>query len=262
MSLKFEIKTPGVPDKTPFPASFIGLILSAILFFSGCSSVAQIYPEWFLNPVKLEVPHAVTGYAEPAFYADSAITQAFYNACENFAKETTCEYSGGQFYWATEIGVYWIGNDVRETFDSSATETAKSLLAPADTFITDNLVMVLATSEIPADAPSLFALHNTKKQSPPGWIKELPQKTDFIYATGMAPLYFHEKSSWLQAEQRARRNLARTIFLSVGAVGKSAAEGQDKRVEEMGLTSVNSQVVARWFDAKDKVCHVLVKMGK
>ena len=240
----------------------LSAILAIVLFLPSCNSVAQIYPEWFLNPEKLTVPHAVTGYAEPAFYADSAITQAFYNACENWAKETTCRYSGGQYYWATEIGVYWIGNDVRETFDSSATISALSALAPADTFITNGMILVLATSETPADEPALFAHRNTKKQSPPGWITELPQDSSFIFATGAAQLYFHEKSSWLQAEQRARLNLARSIFLSVRALGKLAIEGQDQRVEEMGETAVQAQVVARWFDTKNEVCHVLIKMKK
>lgn len=259
----FAIKTPGQALAARNPAALVrGFIICLFLYFSGCNSVAQVYPGWFLTPEKLGVSHAVAGYAEPAFYADSAITQAYYNACENYAKETTCQYSGGQFYWATEIGVYWIGNDVQEKFDSSATAAALTILAPADTFIADGVVMILATSEPPAEASSLFALRNTKKQSPPGWIKELPQDSEFIYATGLAPLYFHEKSSWLQAEQRARRNLAQTIFLTVSALGKSAAEGQDIRTEEMGLTTIRSQVIARWFDAKDEVCHVLVKMKK
>lgn len=259
----FKVRTPGLIFLNQRKSGyFIPFFLFFSLLVSVNSGYGQVYPEWFLNPEKLHVSHAVAGYADPAFYADSAVTQAYLNGCETFAKETTCQYSGGQFYWSTEIGVFWIGNDVQEVFDSSATALAKNVLVAADTFVTDKIVMVLATNEPPSDDASLFKLRKTRSKSSPDWIKELPENSEFIYATGLAPLYFHEKSSWLQAEQRARHNLARTILLNVNSVQQSDVEGQDKRYEDLGITNINSRVVSRWFDPKDEICHVLVKMKK
>ncbi len=223
---------------------------------------AQEYPYWFYNQAGLRCGAVAVGYTIRGFLADSAATRAMRNGHENFARYQATQFEGGHTFWSTELGMLWMSSNLSESFDSTAVERAARLLAPADTFMTEDMVCVLLASsgcsverwyrdfQSPEDLPS------------PSWVHESSNDPRYFHAVGMAPLYFHETSSWLQAEEKARINLARQVHTQTRAVQKSGYDSQEILEENTSVVLHNMEVAARWRDMQKEIVYVLLRVAK
>jgi hypothetical protein len=221
-----------------------------------------VYPDWFLNQGQVNCDRKAVGYANPSFYRDSSIAQAIRNAADNYGRQAGTHISGGQAFWSTEAGTYWMGADFREQFDSMAARSALATLTPLDTFVASNIVLVLfGDPACKLDESERRQIHISGPL--PAWSESAPRDPNYWYAVGLAPEYFYETSSWAEAERFARRNLALSVFVSVKSLQKrDAREGQEIRQEELLVTLRDLEVVARWKDHEKKVFYVLMRTPK
>lgn len=205
---------------------------------------------------------SAVGYASASYYADSSISRAFKNSVENLDLQVRVHVRGGQAFWSTEAGTYWMGADFTEVPDTLASRPAHSALAPVDTFVTDAMTLVLlvgADCRLSTDNGRLRRVTATA----PLWVESSPKDETHSYAVGLATEYFYEASSWLEAERNARRNLARSISMKVKAMQKlTAREGQEVKHEEMSVTLEHIEVVSRWRDVEKKIFYVLMRTPK
>lgn len=232
-----------------------------ILFFLFVSTgISQSYPDWFLNPDKIDCNELAVGYAIHGYYMDSLFTNAIQNSFENYVKNKECVIKGSQLFHATEIGTFWIGSDIKIQFDSSQVNRNSKKLVYKEHFNSGHSTIVLA-------APVSFKLKKTEKKAidvttigRPSWINSLPVSTNSLYAIGQAPSYYYESSSWLEAENTARINLAKQVAVTIKTLQKKDNfEGQEIRSEEISVRLRDIKIAARWVDVMNNIFYVLVK---
>ncbi len=168
--------------------------------------------------------------------------------------------SGGESFWETEAGVYWMGNDYSEDVDSSRLAGIPSNVKRVDVFYGKGIVISLA-----ADGDSLLAdsmkVVASFSQKAPSWVESLPEKPGYIYAIGVSPNYFYESSSWETAEKMARRNLGFNIRVSTQALQKiDENSGQEIRNEGISVELRHFQIAERWKDNSKNLYYVLARM--
>lgn len=221
-----------------------------------------MYPRWFLKQGEVSCEKAAVGYANLSFYTDSSAARAFRNGCETFVKQMQTYLTGGQAFWSTEVGTFWMGSNFQEQFDTIAVANLANHLKALDTLFTDRMVAILLADSACFLEKSLRERQSLQNLTAPIWTEIPPQASEHYYAVGMAPEYFYEASSRTEAERLARRNLARSVFIDVKALQKVGKEGQEIRHEELSVTLRNVQILARWKDLNKKIFYVLVRMPK
>lgn len=236
------------------------LALICGLFLGTCVARSQSYPYWFLHQGEVQCPALAVGYANPSFYRDSAIVHARRNGVENFARMHRTRIAGGQAYWSTEAGTYWMGSNFREEFDTAFTMSSSMVVLDSHN-AQDFVVSLLGDSSCVIDA-SARVKEPVSGRPAPGWTESPPRDEGYHYAVGVAPEYYYETSSWIEAERLARRNLARNVSLEIKSLQKVAVGGQDIRHEELDVTLRDIEVVARWRDVARKIMYVLLRTSK
>ena len=193
-------------------------------------SIVHGYPEWFWRmPVK-EGAYFAVGYAPSSPYLSSAVEYAVKQAKIELCREMGFEVKAEGGVVATPYGDAWIEGRFEEIVDT----TRKFNFYVLDTAITENMVLVLVGTV--KDIPSLFS-------PPDNWWKEAPQGE---YAVGVAPAYYYEMSSWLEAEKTARKNLAQFIHCEIQTLTKGREEVFEEVKREKTAVSIRSyQVLAR-----------------
>lgn len=235
----------------------MSLIVLAMLVGKGiCFSQ---YPAWFFQQGEL-LCHSVVGYANPSIYRDSAIVEAARNGAEIYARMKKTTLMGGQAFWATEVGTYWMGSNFREEFDTSLILSGRTLNI-LDSYVSKNIVIVLL-SDGSCSKETIRSMRVVKKQSKPDWVESLPASREYYYGVGSAPEYYFEKSSWTEAERLARRNLGRAVVSDVKALQKMGEQGQEIRDEQLQVTLSNIQIAARWKDPQSSLYYVLARMRR
>jgi hypothetical protein len=155
-----------------------------------------------------------------------------------------------------------MGADFREQYDTAASESALSLLAPVDTLVNSSMTLVLLADKGCQLDRSILRRVAIRPEAPP-WTETLPQNAQYVYAVGVTSEYYYEVSSWMEAERNARRNLARSVVVAVASLQKlSSREGQDIRREEVSVSLHNIGVVARWRDRVNGIFYVLLRAPK
>ncbi|MGD0337698.1 MAG: LPP20 family lipoprotein [Bacteroidota bacterium] len=221
---------------------------------------AQPYPKWFVHQGDILCKEIAVGYANPSFYPDSAVSEAVRNGTENYVRQQRCSIAGGQAFWSTEIGTFWMGENFKERFDTSAVETAAKKLEVIKKYISRSIVLVLLSSSDSAGIEIKEPVESKQLTVVPQWIGVLPSDSEYIYAVGMAPKYFYERSSWIEAERMARRNLARSVYVDIKALQKMGRQGQEIQNEELSISLKNIEVVSRWRDVNKGIFYMLLKM--
>lgn len=229
-----------------------------LVFVQPCLS--QDYPCWFLFEGEVGCATTAVGIAQPSFSRDSAVALSFRRGCGAFVRQSGVKISGGQGFWATEGGTYWMGADFTEEFDTAGTQAICSGLVGVDTIATNGGVFVLVAPTGCTIGGMNGMTCSVVGKAPPGWVERLPSEEGYSFAIGLAPTYFYETSSWDEAEHAARRNLARGFSAEIRSMQKlTSTEGQEVRQEELSVTLRNWRVVARWRDVNDGVFYVLIK---
>lgn len=233
------------------PAIFYIFLLPAIVH-------SQCYPKWFLHQGRLSQSSAV-GYSKSSFYPDSSISIAVLNGIENFARQVNVSIAGGQAFWTTEIGNIWLGSDIHETFDSARIELNSYNVL--DTSHCRNITLILISQGDNNFDSSLKELECINDSLKPSWINNIPSDPNYLYATGIAPEYYYEISSWREAERNVRLSLARQINVQIKSLQKMTKyEGQDIKTEEIVVMLNDLEVMERWRDQNKKFYYVLMRM--
>ncbi len=238
----------------------IGRISIILYFFIWTVPVchAQIYPRWFLEPVNLG--KVAAGCTQNFFLQSSSDSAAFVKACENLARQHYIKFQGGEAFWETEAGVYWMGDNFTEKIDSSFLNNVFANAKKVAVCSGNNMTFVLA-----ADGGMTIpdSMRSTMKcsRNEPGWVEAIPAGSGYIYAEGVAPQYFYESSSWEAAEKRARFNIARNMKVTLETMQKvNDQSGQEIRSEEISEELRDIEVVYRWRDAARGLYYVLLRM--
>jgi len=244
------------------PVLFRGIFFFTFFINLSVQGFSQSYPKWFSNQSDLNCKTTVVGYAHPSFFPDSSASQAIKNGFEIFARQKYTHISGGQAFWSTEIGSFWMGSDYQEQFDTSYVNIAKSHLNPLDTLFTKKMtVVLLGNSDCSIDENLKFRVR-FQNTVPPKWIESPPKDDNYFYAVGVSPEYYYEISSWKEAEKLARRNLARSIYIEIKSLQKKSQQFQEITDEKLEMDLYNIQVVARWRDVIEKIFYVLIRKPK
>jgi LPP20 lipoprotein len=237
------------------------ILLSSFLFVIIGAAVtchAQVYPRWFLEPVSLSGTAA--GYAQNFFRQTSTDSAAFLKACENLTRQHYTEFHGGEAYWETEAGVYWMGNNFTEKIDSGFLKEVVSNGKRLVKYSTRDMTLMLI-SEKGLTVPESMCSMVKCSEKQPDWVEAAPQGGGYVYAEGVAPQYFYESSSWEAAEKRARFNLARNIRVTIETMQKDENQsGEEIRNEEVSETLHGTEVVHRWRDVSRGLYYVLIRM--
>ncbi len=229
-----------------------------VVLLAATTPQAQVYPRWFLEPIGLG--QVAAGYTQNYFLQSSSDSAALLKACENLCRQHYVEFKGGEAFWETEAGVYWMGDNFTETIDSAFLGRLFSGAKKIAEYSAKNITLILAAEEDLTIPDSMRSLARCPRKEP-GWVESLPQGGGYVYAEGVAPEYFYESSSWEAAEKRARFNLARNVKVTLETMQKVEDQsGQEIRSEEVSEQLRNIEVVHRWRDAAHGLYYVLVRM--
>jgi hypothetical protein len=239
----------------PFKGLFV---LIAVIVLAG-SGEAQEYPFWFLHQGTVNCSPVAIGYSEKSPQRDSMVSYALANAALNFAAFKSAVIKGEQTYWGTEAGKYRMSALSEEVVDGQEVDRARRFLHAADSFENNGCMIVLGADSgcvISAQCRERIALSLMKS---PLWTEEIPKIAGYIYAAGLAPSYYYQSSSWLEAERLARRNLARAISVEIKGMQKFSREGQSVECLQSDVSLQNIEVVERWVDNKANLFYVLIR---
>ncbi|MBW2633245.1 MAG: LPP20 family lipoprotein [Deltaproteobacteria bacterium] len=130
-------------------------------------------------------------------------------------------------------------------------------------FLVGMLVLVLTTGC--ASGPE-------KAQPVPDWLTSTPFDDRYFYAMGISGQTRHVKDAWIQAANRARAELGRTIVSHVSSrdlvISTSKSEYSRQLVEVLSDTELNyTEIIERWYDRYGSYgpaqhYYVLVRMEK
>lgn len=209
---------------------------------------AAEYPAWFAGPVAIPNGVAAVGYAPRYDSLGSSFAEAYEDAAQALARSAHTRMR-------IERAVQTIGTETDlggEFVQEEGTEAGD--LAPVrldSTVVGDMVLMLVATRRPPEALPAGTVAIDDR---PPA--AEL--RAGAVTATGVAPLYLYEHSSWREAEARARRALAFTVSASQRSLRRSA-DGDEAGVAVIGanVELVGIQVLARWRSAAG--VHVMIR---
>jgi len=241
----------------------ISFFLLYIIISNSSVLNAQSYKNWFLNQESVDCKSLAVGYAKRSYYGDtSAIKLATEQAYNNFIRLQEVTITGKQAFWTTELGNAWMGNNINEVYDTSKSLTIAGEVVPLDTMMNENFAAVLIGDkdcELGSLNKLVISIDSFRR---PSWVDTMPQGSDYYYALGMVPEYYYESNSWIEAERRARLNLARIVFTKIEALQMKNIGGQDVKKETLSVQLKEITIVARWKDENKKICYVLAKVLK
>lgn len=240
--------------------SFLPVLLSLTIQSSRKPLPENIYPLWFFNPPATSTTWTV-GYSQEHAYLDSALKAATREAGRNFAKNQQVQIRGEQGIATLAVGTITVGSTIKEYFDTTQAVSMGAALKVADYFRRGGAVAVLASMDSVANVPGVNRIDAATVPMPP-WTKALPEKAGYVFNSGLAPLYYNEFNSWLEAERKARINLALSAYTRIKFLGKKEDDSyfRESQVEATNVTLRGIEVVARWKDIKNQICYVLMRV--
>ncbi len=242
---------------------FIHVCLLLTSMFIGAAKEPlpeNVYPAWFLDP-PVSRPVFAVGYSDVRSYVDSAIASAAREAAANYVKNRQVTIAGEQGLATLAAGTIAVGSTIKEFYDVDEAGRLEAKLKVIDYFQRRGAVTLLASTDSTATVPNLKRL-DAAKVPKPSWTTLIPDKTGYLYDSGLCPVYYNENNSWREAERRGRINLALTLYTKVKYMGKKVDNSyfREFQVEETNATLRGIEVVARWKDVKNQICYVLVRM--
>jgi len=226
------------------------------------TGLPRSYPRWFLQQSKTGCPDLVVGYSRSFKNRDSSVDYAFRNGCVNYIRQKHTFISGGQAFWDTEIGAFWLGSDIEETFDTARVEPAMEHLKVVDTFYSDHMTAVLLSPSECRISSTMKSRQGLSGKKTPSWVSRLPKDGRYEYALGVAQSYYYEPSSWLEAERSARKSLAGALFSIVRSLEKQAEQYSAVVDESLSVHLANIEVVERWRETGSGIYYVLIRMPR
>ena len=210
------------------------------------------YPHWFWQPpLDLVFPTAV-GYALTGRYPEKAVKRAVDDGIESVAKSIRVRIHGKQVSMDGQLIPRF-----REEIDASVKERVKEKRERLATYQGEKLVIVLLGLGTTPNLPNHITI---AKHSAPDWIAIPPSQSGYTYAHGQSFMGYYPNKAWARAEHRARVNLALTIESNVSTL-KKLHRGFLKIITRThtDVTLTRIEMVERWYDARKRVCHVLLR---
>ncbi len=232
---------------------FVILFLIPSIAISG-----QSYKRWFMDQQLVGCPGCAVGMVEPAYYNDSlAIYLAFVDGCVNYLKQKSSIITIDKKDWGTEAGNVSIEDSFAESIDTMQLADVIKQLVIIDTMYSKNFIAVLVGSK------SCSVDESLKQELS---ISDLTQggslfSSDTLQFTGNAPEYYFEKSSWIEAERRARREAAYSLHSKVSSIGRLIDFVFDERRNQITDVELrNTSVIRRWINKATNIYCVTIKM--
>lgn len=231
-----------------------------LLLAINAACVAQQYPRWFLDPGALRCGGTASGFAKNYFLKVSSDSIAYLDGCKNLTMDHFMKIDGGEAFWATEAGNYWMGNDFKVSIDTAFYRQSVRSCKRLCRFSDGNITIVLVSEDSCQVSQPMRSLEECPSDRP-RWVDSPPQKNGYIYDEGVSPDYFYESSSWESAEKQARFNLAKDLRSTVEAIGKlNGRSGQSVSNENVSAELRNIRIMRRWRDIRDGLYYVLARV--
>ena len=256
----------SIPIRRNGKYTFMGKCRYHLFFFLflllGCSQPITYrydvkYPQWFWHPsIALSFPTAV-GYSSIApSHSDKALEDATEDGIERLAKAMKVHIHGEQAFLDNKFS-----GQLREEIDASMKEHVlanhKLLADYQNTIGTLTLVLVGL-----GKASNLSTLATAASPKPPSWINTLPSKSKYLYGRGVYKMEFRRpKNAWSAAEYYARVNLAFNIKSQIVLLRRTGRQNLENIVvSNTDITLIGIETVARWYNAENRNCYVLVRV--
>lgn len=237
------------------------LLFFVILGFGG--TYGQTFPLWFLEQGKINCKNISVGFSLHSYFKDTtAIENATLQAYIQAAKRKGVEMVINQSVWTTVRGPMLWRKDVITTYDTLLLQSVSSSLTVLDTSIKGDLVLVLVGSNC-GNLKNYKKRINITTYPKPKWISNIPSSDEYIYSVGYAPQYLYSSSSWDEAQNAALLELAKDRHLYIASLQKKTNnEYESQSSENIKVKLSNFEVTARWFDKRNKLYFVLMRMRK
>ncbi len=210
------------------------------------------YPHWFWHPpLDLLFPTAV-GYALTGRYPEKALKRAVDDGIESVAKSIRVRIHGKQVSIDGQLIPRF-----QEEIDAGVKENVQEKHEHLATYQSGKLVIVLVGL---GTTPYLPDHITTVSPFTPDWLENLPSQPGYTYAHGQSFMGYYPNKAWARAEHRARVNLALTIESNVSIL-KKLHKGFLRLITRThtDVTLTGIETVERWYDARKRVCHVLLR---
>jgi len=175
-------------------------IVMLFIAYCGVISAEDNLPAWFYLPPQQPGILCEVGYADPYYVPSSSYNEAFEDAAMRLWANRHCiiqvEAAAATHHDDTRL----LGGRYAVEFDTIGYSEFKSQLVRIDSCWTDRIVVMLVAND-------LISVNSSLIESPDSLFLN-QYSTDWVYGQGTAPEYYHMKSTWLEAEKYARRNLA------------------------------------------------------
>lgn len=220
----------------------------------------KLKPGWFWNQPS-ECGMTAVGLDRHSFlYPENAIERAHEKSIHNLLRQRNTNHSGGQAFSITERGAVWLGDDLREWYDTTGYHHMKEQIPILDTRVSGNVVLVLTGPEACRDeADRMSGLFAAPQH--PEWIRHKPVESGYIHAVGVSEGYYYPVSSWERAEYEARLNLSATVQSRVmGLHQQRAGESFEIIYSDLTVDLKNIVIMSRYHDPEFNLYYILIRM--
>jgi len=226
---------------------------------------AQSFPNWFYKPGNIPV-NSYCGIVETDYHPESSFKAAFTKACIKAALYSGLKIKINQSFISAVDKNYWTNFDKEVQYDTSLVSYFENNYSVVDSFQTDKLTVVLISNSKYSLDTNLTSL-SANTSVTPIWINSIPKSDQYYYAFGQAIQYYHDVSSWEEAENSAIVELAKEKIIKINSeLTKEKSNYSDSIVdfqkEEVETTLRKIEIIERWIDKENKIFNVLARMPK
>ena len=206
-------------------------------------------PAWFWDTPVAGSTLTAVGYSQPYRESEHAYADAFNDGAWRLFRDLHSRISGERGTSTVAEGMMNIGSTIRQEIDSTGFTAFSKTIIRLDSASTPTLRIVLvSTGDLPINrellseqsiAPEIIGSHLTQ---------------------GSAPIYYHESSSWIEAEREARIELAIGTLSSL----KGQTEIVDDNIFQTSITETDViltdiRTMHRRIDRKKRLVTVWIK---
>ena len=242
---------------------FVFILLMPVLL--GCSPRSTpsvepskiVYPQWFWSPpTALPFPTAVGYSTITLVHPEEAKAAAIDNGIKQLTKSIKLRIHGEQSSIDGKFNLRFT-EETDPQIEEGLKETHHILATYEDRWLTMVLVGLEAAPHVDTRVTEASVTH-------PQWIERLPRQSGYLYAHGQSLMKSHRpQKAWQNAEYHARVTLVQSIRSHIDHLQKTG-KGRINQVtvSQTDITLSGIETVARWYDAQNHTCHVLVRVPR
>jgi len=214
----------------------LGFFASILVFnwlIIGCSAPVQslkpgfepvLLPVWFWNTPRISGVSLAVGYSPLHRESEYAYKEAFQDAAWRLFCDRRCRIYGEKGIASSPEGTMQMGSTIRIEVDSTGFSAFSKKLVKLDSVATKTMrIILVGTAKVEI---------NKARISVPDFEIDNPERD---LGLGSAPIYYHESSSWIEAEREARIQLA----LDAQAEFMGTSETVDEMILQTSVTKTD-----------------------